>query len=760
MRVLQKNLVFVVGLSQRLSDPEILKRQDYFGKYGKILKVVINSNTAYAGSQGPSCSAYVTYSKMEEALRAIQSVNNVYIDGRTLKASLGTTKYCSTYLKNQQCQKIDCMYLHEIAEDQLSFTKEDMQAGKHQELEQKLIDQMMQKEREYSPVITAGSEIETERNPSQTQKISASSSSTIQQSNKENVLCSNIQISSEASFSKLHTPAVDKTSIIKTSPAKKATKSSPWHLPKQNDEEIYPDHDHSCNISESSSTTTTPPPVSHVGTESDNRLKSFPCEELTKENAEGHVRQADFTAEDKLGSLDNVTSDPQGDTLARAAESLFISKPPDATDHQGPSSRYSHQVKAFPGFESSCLTYSGNLFDSSSSTSMWMPHTNAQPLADAMPIKSSNDWEAAFGFHKAKTTDIAVGTETDCGDDDLGFDPWLECNKGLADLLEKENASSLPMKTTQQSLRSFSANQNFSTSHLQPLMNSSLHHQSMPQLKSNVYLNGLSSPHGSGLSPNSVSQHYRRQKNNFDLPKENVDQNYEIKGLSEWQNGLRALLPSVNINFAVDSSGQNSQLPHPVNQNSRVLGFGETSFVSQTASSSGDNISMFPVGSNDWSVASSSQSTFPTNNADTHSLLNNGFGLRHATNETFALAPPPGLSSAPFNKDPAIISSHSQIPTPYRPQSVQEETPHWMKSLQTLTENDSSMNLTASSSRYINKTETTQNSFTPWLSYPNPEIQTSGNLSQPPPGFQTRLPAYANSKSDFTMCHNLLENQS
>ena len=50
-RVVQKNLVFVVGLSNRLADTEVLKRQEYFGKYGKILKVVINSSTSYAGAQ-------------------------------------------------------------------------------------------------------------------------------------------------------------------------------------------------------------------------------------------------------------------------------------------------------------------------------------------------------------------------------------------------------------------------------------------------------------------------------------------------------------------------------------------------------------------------------------------------------------------------------------------------------------------------------------------------------------------------------------
>ena len=49
LRVVQKNLVFAVGLSPRLADPDILRKQDYFGKFGKIVKVVMNH--ALAGGQ-------------------------------------------------------------------------------------------------------------------------------------------------------------------------------------------------------------------------------------------------------------------------------------------------------------------------------------------------------------------------------------------------------------------------------------------------------------------------------------------------------------------------------------------------------------------------------------------------------------------------------------------------------------------------------------------------------------------------------------
>uniref|UniRef100_U5EUH9 CCR4-NOT transcription complex subunit 4 n=1 Tax=Corethrella appendiculata TaxID=1370023 RepID=U5EUH9_9DIPT len=138
VRVVQKNLVFVVGLPPRLAEAEILKKHEYFGKYGKIHKVVINPSTTYAGVQGPSASAYVTYVNNSDALRAIQSVNNIMIDGRLIKTSLGTTKYCSHFMKNQTCPKPDCMYLHDLGDSEASFTKEEMHQGKHQEYEKRL----------------------------------------------------------------------------------------------------------------------------------------------------------------------------------------------------------------------------------------------------------------------------------------------------------------------------------------------------------------------------------------------------------------------------------------------------------------------------------------------------------------------------------------------------------------------------------------------------------------------------------------------
>ena len=62
----------------------------------------------------PSATAYVTYLLEEDALAAIQAVTNTHMQGRILKATVGTTKYCSHFLKNKTCPKYDCMYLHQI----------------------------------------------------------------------------------------------------------------------------------------------------------------------------------------------------------------------------------------------------------------------------------------------------------------------------------------------------------------------------------------------------------------------------------------------------------------------------------------------------------------------------------------------------------------------------------------------------------------------------------------------------------------------
>lgn len=136
MRVVQKNLVYVIGLSPKISTEETLRQYDYFGQYGKILKIVINRKNMggfqFAQSRNdPGVGVYVTFVRKDDAARCIQAVDGTVLEGRVLRASFGTTKYCSFYLRGLQCQNPGCMYLHEPGEDADSYTKEDMAMGKH-----------------------------------------------------------------------------------------------------------------------------------------------------------------------------------------------------------------------------------------------------------------------------------------------------------------------------------------------------------------------------------------------------------------------------------------------------------------------------------------------------------------------------------------------------------------------------------------------------------------------------------------------------
>ncbi|OMO91433.1 hypothetical protein COLO4_18383 [Corchorus olitorius] len=128
VRVIQRNLVYIVGLPLNLADEDLLQQREYFAQYGKVLKVSMSRTAAGVIQQFPNntCSVYITYSKEEEAIRCIQSVHGFVLEGRPLKACFGTTKYCHAWLRNVPCSNPDCLYLHEIGSQEDSFTKDEI----------------------------------------------------------------------------------------------------------------------------------------------------------------------------------------------------------------------------------------------------------------------------------------------------------------------------------------------------------------------------------------------------------------------------------------------------------------------------------------------------------------------------------------------------------------------------------------------------------------------------------------------------------
>ncbi|KAK7393584.1 hypothetical protein VNO78_22142 [Psophocarpus tetragonolobus] len=128
VRVIQRSLVYIIGLPLNLADEELLQRRDYFGRYGKVLKVSISrtTNGIIQHSANNSCCVYITYSKESEAVRCIQSVHCFVLEGRPLRACFGTTKYCHAWLRNVPCSNRDCLYLHDHGSHEDSFTKDEL----------------------------------------------------------------------------------------------------------------------------------------------------------------------------------------------------------------------------------------------------------------------------------------------------------------------------------------------------------------------------------------------------------------------------------------------------------------------------------------------------------------------------------------------------------------------------------------------------------------------------------------------------------
>ena len=131
-RIITKNLVYIIGLSSNIANKDKLNKYEYLGQYGNIIKIVVNKNKAYNQNSphGPSYSAYVTFSKASEASIAILSLDNKMIDNHLIRASFGTTKYCSFFLKGIECNNKECLFLHKWADENDIIKRGDLISNK------------------------------------------------------------------------------------------------------------------------------------------------------------------------------------------------------------------------------------------------------------------------------------------------------------------------------------------------------------------------------------------------------------------------------------------------------------------------------------------------------------------------------------------------------------------------------------------------------------------------------------------------------
>ena len=129
LRVVQKNLVYVTGLTPTTQEDQLLQTlrgEQYFGQYGKIIKIVVSK--AKGPHDSNSVGVYITYEKKEDAEMCIKAVDGSQNGDRTLRAQFGTTKYCSAYLRGENCANRNCMFLHEPGEANDSYSRADLSA--------------------------------------------------------------------------------------------------------------------------------------------------------------------------------------------------------------------------------------------------------------------------------------------------------------------------------------------------------------------------------------------------------------------------------------------------------------------------------------------------------------------------------------------------------------------------------------------------------------------------------------------------------
>ena len=133
LRVIRRNLIYAVGLPPNIANEETLRKPEYFGQYGKLTKVVVNRSSPGGGdSNDPrraSSSAYITFQFKEDTLSCIMALDGFHFDNRTIRASYGTSKYCSAFMKHVRCSNPECTYLHEMGAAEDTFTKQEIQAG-------------------------------------------------------------------------------------------------------------------------------------------------------------------------------------------------------------------------------------------------------------------------------------------------------------------------------------------------------------------------------------------------------------------------------------------------------------------------------------------------------------------------------------------------------------------------------------------------------------------------------------------------------
>lgn len=116
VRITVKNILFVIGIPKELTfiSEEDLSTFDYFGKYGKVIKITINEKPYQIKNNTEIYSIHINYLNERDCSIALLSLSDKIVKGNKLKASYGTTKYCKNFLEDKICINKECLYYHKF----------------------------------------------------------------------------------------------------------------------------------------------------------------------------------------------------------------------------------------------------------------------------------------------------------------------------------------------------------------------------------------------------------------------------------------------------------------------------------------------------------------------------------------------------------------------------------------------------------------------------------------------------------------------
>ncbi|GJQ12438.1 hypothetical protein GpartN1_g4229.t1 [Galdieria partita] len=146
LRIIQRNLICVKGLVASRCRGDVLRREELFGRFGKLLRVLVDrgrwttsggfrestgnlDNNTY--NNNTNMVVYLLYETEAAAANAMKEMHNEVIYDVKIQVNLATTKYCNSFLesgKPQWCDNPYCLYRHESANPDDVITVDSLQS--------------------------------------------------------------------------------------------------------------------------------------------------------------------------------------------------------------------------------------------------------------------------------------------------------------------------------------------------------------------------------------------------------------------------------------------------------------------------------------------------------------------------------------------------------------------------------------------------------------------------------------------------------